>query len=444
MIHGGLLEGEPVASFCMSETEVTVAAFSERMPDSIDSTRAYRKDKELGESEEERARYNSACNTNPARSQKVDTSRHPINCVSWSQARKYCELLGGDLPTANEWRLAARGPDPGRRYPWGDSPRPSCELANMFALGLTGSPTCGDGRTSEVGSRPRGATEDGLLDMSGNVSEWVVGEKGEPRSCGGHLENGGPFQKADWCRSPPSTLRMRRGEGVMIDYQRFALTGFRCVTRGEENTDASRDRIVIDEWSPSHRDAPRVAMFRSTEPLELELEDAAVSPYFTSPPIPVQARREFSVSAEVRASFGSDADNCVIDDLTEYEQLARVPSEPNTARRHDCMDRSEGEPWVECRYLDCGPSLEVLFHSSPCAEINGEETLIRVDGERSTSVSKLAGELDDWELHAWGPAPPPPSAKCLVIRVALETERPPIPRMARAWFRNVEAWWIGA
>ena len=57
-----------------------------------------------------------------------------------------------------------------RWFPWGSSPSPNCELAVM----VTNGPGCGTDDTWPVGSRPDGRSPVGLLDMAGNVSEWVA------------------------------------------------------------------------------------------------------------------------------------------------------------------------------------------------------------------------------------------------------------------------------
>ena len=87
---------------------------------------------------------------------------HPVTETTWAGALAYCNWRGARLPTEAEWEAAARGPK-GRTFPWGEA-MPTTELA------VINRPS---GDIIAVGSRPKGATPEGLLDMAGSLLEWT-------------------------------------------------------------------------------------------------------------------------------------------------------------------------------------------------------------------------------------------------------------------------------
>jgi len=158
-----------------------------------------------------------------------DKATHPANCVPWAQAKAFCEWNGGRLPSEAEWEKAARGGLDGQIYPWGNSLSPK--------EALYGDP----GGTMPVGSKPAGRNGYGLVDMAGNVWEWVgdwygtgyYGSNGDPPPLAPWMNPGGPASGSERVRrggnfdDVPNAMRASNRMGVDPSFSVGGI-GFRC------------------------------------------------------------------------------------------------------------------------------------------------------------------------------------------------------------------------
>ena len=103
--------------------------------------------------------------------------QHPVVHMSWDDAVAYCRWAGRRLPTEAEWEKAARGTD-GQKYPWGNK-AVAGNLLNFadrnLDVGWAGK-SVDDGYqfTAPVGTYFAGSSPYRVLDMAGNVWEWVA------------------------------------------------------------------------------------------------------------------------------------------------------------------------------------------------------------------------------------------------------------------------------
>jgi hypothetical protein len=188
-----------ISTFCLDETEVTVDAYAKCVNDKACS-----------------APHREQPNCN---SHRKGRGEHPVNCVTWEQAEKYCALQKARLPTEAEWEFAARGGDEYRKYPWGNE-SPDDRACWKHA------------GTCKVRSFPAGAF--GLYDMSGNVWEWTEDWYGPypwpPATAFAKVYRGGSFSRRfeKWMHTRLRNRQNPRDSGSHL--------GFRCAVTPEHTS----------------------------------------------------------------------------------------------------------------------------------------------------------------------------------------------------------------
>lgn len=157
----------------------------------------------------------------------VRTADHPVVGISWYEAQAFALWVGQRLPTEAEWQMAASwhihsSTDMLRRFPWGDSL--DNHRCNIWSSRV--------GNTKPSNSYPKGAAPNHILQLVGNVWEWmdseynIADEEGRPivGEMPMHVVRGGAF---DTYFEVQATSSFRTGQ---IALARPHNTGFRCAT----------------------------------------------------------------------------------------------------------------------------------------------------------------------------------------------------------------------
>jgi len=162
---------------------------------------------------------------------------YPVVYVNWDMAKTYCQWAGRDLPTEFQWEKAARGVN-GLVYPWGDKFNgvllnycdESCPNLNK----ADGYFNDANVNLAPVGYYLNGASAYDVLDMSGNVWEWVndwydvypngVSTASTEFGQKFHVIRGGSWQHNMYEARSSNRWYFSVASDALNDY-----TGFRCV-----------------------------------------------------------------------------------------------------------------------------------------------------------------------------------------------------------------------
>ena len=225
-IPGGALGDTSIEDYCLDLTEVTAAQYRQCVTDGgceAASRTVWWPDIEP----EQRDAASELCTWG-------DGARrdHPINCVTWAQARDFCRWRGARLPRDVEWTWAAAGGADRRTFPWGDAEvgptrtnacgvecRAWFERKGVSRPRIAYEGDDGWAGTAVVGSYPAGASRWGPLDLAGNVAEWTADSA---KALGRRWVRGGSF----WVQRP--AWLMVADTAAEVPQRRDPVIGFRC------------------------------------------------------------------------------------------------------------------------------------------------------------------------------------------------------------------------
>jgi len=132
----------------------------------------------------------------------------PAARVSFTRARAFCRKIGGDLPTEEQWEVAARGGEYFVVFSWGEAIPSACYRR-------TG-PACGRGKAIHD------VSQWGVRDLSSSLAEWVLPAKGLAVAKGFAITKGGG-NDAHWYHN------LIPSRAIVSAPTKSKSIGFRCV-----------------------------------------------------------------------------------------------------------------------------------------------------------------------------------------------------------------------
>ncbi len=226
-----IASGGATAAFCIDRTEVTVEDYRP-CADAQVCRPAGQRTEGATIAQPERDVIDPLCTARAPEAR----AKHPVNCIDWDMAVAFCKARGKRLPTDAEWSRAAFGgarasdaSEGAGNAPWGAAAATARLLNGCGAEcvdwgkksrvdvrplyeGSDGFPT-----TAPVGSFPDGASPNGVLDLFGNVAEWLADTGGDADT---HVVRGGGWQMSSLDASATRSLELASRRSVLI--------GFRC------------------------------------------------------------------------------------------------------------------------------------------------------------------------------------------------------------------------
>jgi formylglycine-generating enzyme required for sulfatase activity len=144
----------------------------------------------------------------------------PVGCVDGIEADAFCRWIGGRLPSGAEWEYALRNAGQDLEFPWGNA-APQCDRAILWDRAVSPEPGCGRYEPWPGCSRSADISEQGICDLVGNVTEWIVAGSGAVAS---RL----PTRGASYLSSYLHFTLRQPGPPASPDESGISI-GFRCV-----------------------------------------------------------------------------------------------------------------------------------------------------------------------------------------------------------------------